>query len=65
MRRRQMIVNTKEMSNYSVCHCEERSDEAISTVAYMLKAGDCFATLAMTSKSRFVSRTAYFQTMPE
>ncbi len=29
--------------NYSVCHCEERSDEAISTVAYMLKAGDCLA----------------------
>jgi ABC-type multidrug transport system ATPase subunit len=35
--------------NYSACHCEERSDEAISTVAYMLKVGDCFATPAMTS----------------
>jgi len=60
-----MRFNINLICNYSVCHCEERSDEAISTVAYILKAGDCFATLAMTSKSRFVSRTAYFQTMPE
>jgi len=38
-----------EGSNCSARHCEERSDEAISTVAYVPRAGDCFATLAMTS----------------
>jgi hypothetical protein len=51
------IQISSTMSNYDCCHCEERSDEAISTVAYMLKAGDCFAEfilsivegLAMTS----------------
>ncbi|MFQ5858480.1 MAG: AAA family ATPase [Anaerolineae bacterium] len=34
------------------CHCEERSDEAISAVAIRcqpLQAGDCFAPLAMTN----------------
>ncbi len=33
-----------EVCNYSACHCEERSDEAIP----FLQSGDCFATLAMT-----------------
>src|SRR6202035_1320716 len=32
------------------CHCEERSDKAISTQLF-LSARDCFASLAMTSKT--------------
>jgi hypothetical protein len=31
-----------------ICHCEERSDEAISGVGCRRKLRDCFATLAMT-----------------
>ena len=36
-----------KVCNYSACHCEERSDEAIPHLAE----GDCFASLAMTGRN--------------
>jgi hypothetical protein len=42
-------TNAKSLGRPHVCHCEERSDEAIPTVSM----GDCFAALAMTCRAAF------------
>jgi hypothetical protein len=39
-------ANAELLGRSHLCHCEERSDEAISTPSR----GDCFASLAMTSR---------------
>src|ERR1700740_1656139 len=39
------------------CHCEQRSDEAISAARHVHAAGDCFASLAMTPEKHVIARS--------
>jgi hypothetical protein len=43
-----MGLRDMQVTNLPLCHCEERSDEAIK---FFLVALDCFASLAMTVES--------------
>ena len=42
------VTITSQLEGAWICHCEKRSDEAISDFASQHENGDCFAPLAIT-----------------